>query len=172
MVSKFQMNCLIVGCCMLLFASATGCQSRNNNLKLTEPVSIAGEIFNLEVAADSYSRTRGLMERTQIDEYGGMLFIFGNEQVQQFWMGYCLVDIDVIFLDSSGVVTATHEMKCERLIGDDESEIRYRARLADYDSVLPAQFVIELRGGWLRQLMVKRGDMIELDLRRLKRLAH
>lgn len=172
MAGKRQVSYLIVGCCMLLFASATGCQSSSKNNKLTERVIIAGESFNLEVAADSYSRTRGLMGRTEIDEDGGMLFIFSNEQLQQFWMGYCLVDIDVIFIDSNGVVTATHEMKCERLIGDDESEIRYRARLADYDSVLPAQFVIELRGGWLERLKVKSGDRLELETGRLKRLLH
>ena len=112
------------------------------------------------------------MGRAQIEDDGGMLFIYGSEHVQQFWMGYCLVDIDIIFLDSNGIVTATHEMKCEQLIAEDESEIRYRARMTDYDSVLPAQFVIELRSGWLVRLNLKSGDMLELDIGRLKRLAH
>jgi len=156
---------------MLLFTFANGCQ-QSSSVKMTERVTIAGENFTLEVASDSYARTRGLMERKSIDEDGGMLFIYGYEQAQQFWMGYCLVDIDVIFLDANGVVTATHAMKYEPQIGADESEIDYRARMADYDSVLPAQFAIELRGGWLEKLQIKRGDRLTLDVSRLKRLAH
>lgn len=171
MVNKLLIKFIIMGCCMLLFALATGCE-HSLNVKLTERVNIAGETFNLEIAADSYSRTRGLMERANLEDDGGMLFVFHNEQAQQFWMGYCLFDIDVLFLDSNGVITATHEMKCELPIGDDESEISYRSRMIDYQSKLPAQFAIEIRGGWLARLNVNSGDKIELDLQRLKRLTH
>ena len=171
MASRLKVKYLLLGCSMLLFAFAMGCQ-HSSGVKMTERVTIAGENFNLEVASDSYARLRGLMEREHIDEDGGMLFIYGNEQAQQFWMGYCLIDIDVIFLDGNGVVTATHEMKYQRLIGDGESEIDYRARMADYDSVLPAQFAIELRGGWLAKLQIKSGDRLALDVGRLKRLVH
>lgn len=171
MVNKLHMKHFIMGFSMLAFALATGCQ-QSSNIVMIERVIIAGNSFNLEVAADSYSRIRGLMERASIEEDGGMLFVFKNEQAQQFWMGYCLFDIDVIFLDANGVVTATHEMKSELPIGDDESEISYRARMADYESVLPAQFAIELLGGWLARLNVNSGDKIALDLQRLKRLTH
>lgn len=171
MAGKLKVNYLLVGGCTLLFAFATGCQ-QSSSVKMTERVNIAGENFNLEVASDSFARLRGLMEREHIDEDGGMLFIFGNEQVQQFWMGYCLFDIDVIFLDANGVVTATHEMKCQQLIAEDESEIDYRARMADYESVLPAQFAIEIRGGWLARLKINKGDMLALEVGRLKRLVH
>jgi len=168
---KLKMKYLLLGCCMLLFALANGCQ-KSSSVKMTERVVIAGESFNLEVASDSYARLRGLMERENIDEDGGMLFIYGYEQAQQFWMGYCLFDIDVIFLDANGVVTATHEMKFEKQIGEGESEIDYRARLADYDSVLPAQYAIELRGGWLAKLHINNGDRLALDVGRLKHLVH
>ena len=171
MASTWKLNYLIVGVCTTFFAFANGCQ-QSNSVKMTERITIAGENFTLEVASDSYARLRGLMERESIAEDGGMLFIYGYEQAQQFWMGYCLVDIDVIFLDANGVVTATHEMKCQQLIGEGESEIDYRARMADYDSVLPAQFAIELRGGWLAKLHIKSGDRLALDVVRLKRLAH
>lgn len=171
MAGKLKVNYLLLAGCMLLFAFAMGCQ-HSSSVKMIERVTIAGETFNLEVASDSYARLHGLMEREHIDEDGGMLFIFGNEQAQQFWMGYCLFDIDVIFLDANAVVTATHEMKCEPPIAEGESEIDYRARMADYDSALPAQFVIELRGGWLAKLQVKSGDRLALDVGKLKRLAH
>lgn len=37
-----------------------------------------------------------------------------------------------------------------------------------YSSRYPAQFAIELRGGWLERLGLNRGDRVELPLTRLK----
>src|SRR5437867_3508275 len=55
----------------------------------TEKVTIAGEPFTLEIAADPSSREEGLMGRDHIDRQGGMLFVFPAAQVQDFWMKNC-----------------------------------------------------------------------------------
>jgi uncharacterized membrane protein (UPF0127 family) len=115
------------------------------------------------------------MGRSRIDESGGMLFVFPTKQVQRqaFWMKNCLVDIDIVYLDPLGKVTATHRMKAEPPQGHDESDAAYEARLRQhtYPSGYPAQFAIELKAGWLDQLNLKIEDRIELDLDRLKALA-
>ena len=136
-----------------------------------ETVEIAGERYTLEIAADDSSRTTGLMGREEISPEGGMLFIFRTAQVRQFWMGYCLINIDLIFLDPQGRVTATHRMKVEAPRRSDESEADYQGRLGGYGSIYPAQFAIELREGTLDRLDIQVDDRIELDLARLKALA-
>jgi len=136
-----------------------------------ETVVIAGETFELEVVADDATRRQGLMHRQSIPEHGGMLFVYPSCQIQSYWMGYCLVDIDIIFLDARGRVTAMHEMKAEAPRREDESEIEYRERLRSYWSNYPSQFAIELKGGWLDRLDLHVEDKIELDLERLKALA-
>ena len=137
----------------------------------TESVHIAGERFDLEPATDALSRRRGLMGRTQIPAQGGMLFVFTQPRTQSFWMGYCLVDMDLIFLDPQGRVTAAHRMKVEPPRRSDESEPAYKARLPGYSSVLPAQFAIELRAGTIDRLGLEVESKVELDLPRLKALA-
>ncbi len=112
------------------------------------------------------------MGRTEIASDGGMLFIFSTTQLRQFWMGYCLVDIDIMFLDPNGRVTATHTMKAEDPRKEEESESDYSARLANYPSVYATLFAIELRAGSIERLGVKVDDKIELDLGRLKAMAH
>lgn len=159
------------GLMVLAAASAAGCQ-RGQSISGTEQVIIAGELFHLEVASDDSTRTQGLMGRTEITSDGGMLFIFPTAQVRQFWMGYCLVDIDVIFLDRQGRVTAIHTMKTEDPRRENESELDYSARLAKYPSVYATQFAIELRPGSIERLGVAVDDKIELDLARLKAMAH
>jgi uncharacterized protein len=141
----------------------------------TERVVIGGHAFDLELAVDARSRERGLMERASVDEHGGMLFVFPNNLVQRqsFWMKNCLVDIDIIYLDPRGKVTATHRMKAEALKRADETDAAYEARLGQrtYPSGYPAQFAIELKAGWLDQLNLKVEDQVALDLDRLKAMA-
>ena len=113
------------------------------------------------------------MHRDSIPDDGGMLFVFPDDQVtiQRFWMGYCQVDMDIIFLDRQGRVTATHRMKMDQPRANDESEAEYDARLPRYSSGYPAQFAIELKAGSLDRLNVKVDERIELDLPRLKAMA-
>jgi uncharacterized membrane protein (UPF0127 family) len=138
-----------------------------------EAVTINGETFRLEVAADMATRVRGLMYRDSIPADGGMLFIFPYPEMQSFWMAHCLVDMDIIYLDAEGRVTATHRMKTIPPKGEDESEWAYqrRARAKTYWSMYPAQFAIELKAGTLDRLNLLTDDLIELDLERLKAMA-
>jgi uncharacterized protein len=161
---------------LLLGLAVCGCTASNSaapSKPRTEKVVIGGETFELELAADPESREKGLMHRTHIPDRGGMLFVFPDNQVrtQVFWMGHCLVDMDIIFLDRRGGVTATHRMKAQPPQRPDETDDQYRARIPHYSSGYPAQFAIELQAGSLDRLNVRVNDRIALDLERLKRLA-
>ena len=113
----------------------------------TETITIDGRTFTLELANTPARRQRGLMYRESVDPNGGMLFAFPYVTVRSFWMGWCLTDLDVIFVGPNGRVTATHQMKEELPQRPGETEQQYRDRLPDYSSRLPAQFAIELAGG-------------------------
>lgn len=157
---------------LAVLAAAPGCSEVRSGPQM-EMVIIKGETFHLEIAADETTRTRGLMHRQSIPEDGGMLFIFPRAEYQSFWMGYCLFDIDIIYLDAQGRVTATHKMKKRDPRQDDETVAEYeqRVRRDSYPSYYPAQFVIELPGGWLDRLNLRVEDKIALDLPRLKAMA-
>ncbi|OGV61742.1 MAG: hypothetical protein A3K19_00085 [Lentisphaerae bacterium RIFOXYB12_FULL_65_16] len=127
-------------------------------------VKIGDEVFQLEVATTSEEHSRGLMNRPEIPVDGGMLFVFAEEQVRQFWMAYTLVDLDILFLDSRGRIVAMHEMRAERAQSPAEREVDYFDRLPRYSSSKPAMYAIELRGGTLGALRAKVGDTVELQL--------
>jgi hypothetical protein len=155
---------LSFGCC--------GCADRDAEAatdKLT--VRIAQQTFALDVAADDASRMRGLGGRASIPSDGGMIFIFPEPLPLSFHMKDCLVDIDIIFIDARGRITALHEMKAQPLQRSGESDAAYAARLRNYSSGARAQFAIELAAGWIDRLGVRTEDRIELDLERLKGLV-
>jgi uncharacterized membrane protein (UPF0127 family) len=137
----------------------------------TEKVKIAGTEYTLKTAMDDKSRTKGLGGVDQIDEFGGMIFVFPNSLPRSFWMYGCTIDLDIAFLDPLGIVTAVHTMPKEAPRGANESDDAYGARLKRYSSVSPAQFAIELRPGSFQKLGIKRGSKIDLDLPRLKAAA-
>jgi hypothetical protein len=157
-----------LGLLLLLAVVAPGCARSDPNV---ETVVIGGETFHLERAADEAAREQGLMRRAALPEDGGMLFVFPQVARRSFWMGHCLVDIDIMFLDARGRVTALHRMKAEPPQDPGESDLAYDARMPRYESVYPAQFAIELPAGSLDRLGIRVDDRIELDLQRLKDLA-
>lgn len=137
-------------------------------------MAIGSESFKLEPALDEASRTRGLSERESIAADGGMIFVFPEPQILSFHMYDCKVDIDIVFLDARGRVTAKYTMAKEAPRGSDErkdveqEEIRYRNRLTKYSSRLPAVFAIELKAGSFDRLGIKVGDKIDFDAAGLK----
>ncbi len=161
----------VMALAIVALACGAGC-ARNSTGPQTETVTIAGEQFELELAIDLPTRTRGLMHRTYIPADGGMLFVFPRPEAQAFWMANCLVDIDCIFLDPQGLVTAVHEMKVEPPRVRTESEFAYQTRLPRYSSESPSLFCIELRAGSIDQLGIKPQQKIDLDLAWLKALPN
>ena len=143
-----------------------------------ESVEINGEWFQLELALDNETRFKGLSGRDHIEPDGGMLFVFPRAASQKFVMRDCLTDIDIIFLDPAGRITAMHHMPTEPP-RDPETEPLdsrglnqdYEDRLKKYPSRFAAQFVIELAGGTLERLNLSEGDLIKLDIDGLKARA-
>jgi uncharacterized membrane protein (UPF0127 family) len=137
----------------------------------TEEITIAGETFKLELAADAPSRARGLMGRKSIDDHGGMLFIYPASGILSFWMANCVIDIDLIFLDSHGRIVSMEKMKAEPPRQSGETQAAYESRLKRYVSRRPAHLAIELKAGSIEQLKLKTGQVIEADWKRLRALA-
>ncbi|MEE8458502.1 MAG: DUF192 domain-containing protein, partial [Phycisphaerales bacterium] len=134
-------------------------------------VEIANERFTMAVANDDAARIQGLKGVTEISPKGGMIFLFPNNQIRSFWMADCLVDMDVMFLDPQGRVTALHTMRVEPPIRADELRAAYERRLPRYSSSYPAQFAMEFRAGTLQRLGLEVNSKVALDLTRLKAVA-
>jgi uncharacterized membrane protein (UPF0127 family) len=65
------------------------------------------EFDNLEFAITDQEKQIGYMNREQICEKCGMLFIFEKEQLLSFWMKNTLVPLRITFIDQEGRVLNT-----------------------------------------------------------------
>lgn len=102
--------------------------------------------FNVEVADDPKERSQGLMFRESLAASAGMLFVYEGPQRAVFWMKNTLIPLDMIFMDSEGVVSRIHE----NAVPHDETGI---------DGGDGVQFVLEINGGFARRLGIDVGSV-------------
>ena len=103
--------------------------------------------IDIEVADTDSTRGRGLMQRSEIPDDTGMLFVFPAAQQQAFYMANTPRSLDIQFYaaDSTllNVAENTTPYSLANLVSDGE-----------------AQFVVEVPAGYTRRLGLVRGDRI------------
>ena len=107
--------------------------------------------INVEIADDSNERAEGLMHREKLGENNGMLFVFGNEDFQTFWMKNTLMPLDMIFIDKNfEIVEIRHAVPCKEM------------PCTLYSASKPVKFVLEVNGNFTLKNNIKTGDKIIL----------
>jgi len=113
------------------------------------PRGSAWVIFNsdtvlAEVADTPEARARGLMERTEVPDGTGMLFVFEELDTQQFWMRNTYVPLDIAFMDTEQKIVDIQAMEPET------EELT--------ESTAPALFALEVRQGWFEENGIQVGN--------------
>jgi uncharacterized protein len=103
--------------------------------------------FAVEIADDESERALGLMNRPEMAASAGMLFIYPSPRSLAFWMRNTLIELDMLFVDQTGVIRNIHE----RAIPLDETPIFGGDDLTH---------VLEINGGLAARLGIKVGDQM------------
>lgn len=111
------------------------------------------ELMNLEVARTPEARAMGLMDRTELGEGGGMVFLFDDPTTGAFWMKDTLIPLSIAFWEEDGDITDILDMRPCR---SDPCPL-YRASG-------PFVGAIEMNRGAFDRLGVEVGDTIEYRL--------
>ena len=85
----------------------------NVNRKHIRIITASGKTVELdvEIADDPAKRMRGLMFRSSIGEYEGMLFMFDKSEKHRFWMVNTTIPLDAIHFDENMTVVDIVEME-------------------------------------------------------------
>jgi uncharacterized membrane protein (UPF0127 family) len=136
-----------------------------------ERIVLLGEQFDAEFCFDETTRATGMGARDKFPEGTAMIFVHPRAIMLNYWMKDCLIDMDMIFVDGKGRVTAVHEATREKLRSTGETKERYESRLYRYSSRMPAQFVIELPPGSIKRLKPMVSQQLNLDWARYAQRA-
>ena len=101
----------------------------------------------VELADDEEERREGLMYRQSLEENSGMLFLYESERELSFWMKNTFIPLDIIFINSDfEIVDIHHAVPCRA------------DPCPQYVSKLPAQYVLEVNGGFAEKKGIEEGD--------------
>ena len=103
--------------------------------------------LDVEVARTSRDRAKGLMHRAVLGDIDGMIFIWQDAALRQFWMKNTPLSLDILFFDEDGV-----------LVHIAEAQIPFSESLIH--SLLPAKYVLELPAGDSARRHIAIGDRL------------
>ncbi len=122
--------------------------TKEGELLFTDSLGTLKAKIDLEIADTEYERELGLMNRNEMKENQGMLFIFGMQKYQSFWMRNTLISLDMIFVDSQKKIVTIH--KNTKTLSDQS-----------YPSSEPAMYVVEVLAGYTDKHNIQVGDKID-----------
>jgi len=126
-------------------------ESRN---KKEGKVCFKNNCFKVELAVTPEEQKQGLMFRKNLDQDEGMLFVFKEEEEYLFWMKDTLIPLDIIWINQNKEVVFI-------------SENTQPCSENDCNSINPdkkAQYVLELKGGRVRDIGLKIGDKMDIKI--------
>ena len=103
--------------------------------------------FAVEEATTPQQMSQGLMFRREMAADAGMLFEFPRLQTASFWMKNTLIPLDMLFIALDGTIADFHERAVPQ-------------NLDPINSDRPVIAVLELNGGTVARLGIKRGDHV------------
>lgn len=129
------------------------CQNKKFNLSVEEIeilTSAGNSVFvKAEIAQKEEERNYGFMNRKNIPEGTGMLFVFEKDQVLSFWMKNTPHPLSIAYIDRSGKIQNIFDMT--------------PFSLAPVKSTRSVRYALEVPQGWFEKTGIKTGDKIVLD---------
>lgn len=110
--------------------------------------------FDVEIADDESERAVGLMNRPELRQGTGMLFVYEEPQAVAFWMRNTLIPLDMVFMDEKGTVRHIHE----NAVPHDETPIP-GAKAGDPEP--ERLMILEIGGGEAARLGVAEGQSMK-----------
>lgn len=123
----------------------TGCGSASG--LPTTTLTVAGHPVTVEIATTTAQKSKGLMMRDSLGQDDGMLFVYPDDRIREFWMKDTRIPLSIAYLDRKGKIVKIADMH-----PFDESRT---------SSVYPARYALEVNVGWFAAHGIQKGAMVE-----------
>ena len=128
-----------------VFCKSTKLQTRNLTIIRKNGTTIS---VNAEIAIKPEELQRGFMERKNIPDGTGMLFVFQQEQYLSFWMKNTPTPLSIAYANSDGIICDIFDMK--------------PYSLENINSTVPVLYALEVPKGWFKKNNITVGDVINV----------
>lgn len=149
---RFAITLILIGA-VLFAACGTDASpfTPRDNSTITLQTDAGGIGVRVEVMDTDAEWKRGMMGRTELADGMGMLFVFPNEKIHDFWMKDTQVPLDMLFFDADlTLLHIQHNVPpCKR------------DPCPTFGSQVVSQYVLEVPAGWAKEHGVKLGDTLQ-----------
>ena len=114
-----------------------------------------GKTVEVEIADTVLKRTKGLMNRTSLDQNKGMLFVFNEATKQSFWNKNTFIPLDLAYFDKDMVLKEIYPLEAVSMMEKVQDTKTYPSKCL-------CQYVLEVNQGWFKRNKVKIGSKFQL----------
>lgn len=136
-----------------LFLSIILLSCKNSKLEKTNIIIFHNDneiaTVNAEIAKTAEQRNYGFMNRKNIPDGTGMIFIFDRDQILSFWMKNTPHPLSIAYIDSTGKIRDIFDMT--------------PYSLSSINSTVSVRYALEVPQGWYEEKGISIGDYISLD---------
>lgn len=135
---------------LLLLTPFLSCKTKKLPVKDIKIVRQDGTEFivTAEIAEKTEDRNHGFMERKNIPDGTGMLFVFEKDQILSFWMKNTPHPLSIAYIDSKGKIRNIYDMT--------------PYSLSSIISTVSVRYALEVPQGWYKKNGITEGDAIIL----------
>lgn len=135
---------------LILALTAAFVLDKQENLPIKELI-VGGSQLTIEIADTLATQRQGLSGRDKLDFDRGMLFVYEDKQIRNYWMKDMKFPLDVLWITDDKVVGLQENIQ---FMQDRASVERFRSKQA-------VDKVLEVQAGWIAKNGVKIGDMVD-----------
>ena len=135
---------------LLLLTPLLSCKSKKLPVKDIKIIRQDGTEFivSAEIAEKAEDRNHGFMERKNIPDGTGMLFVFEKDQILSFWMKNTPHPLSIAYIDSKGKIRNIYDMT--------------PYSLSSIISTVSVRYALEVPQGWYKKNGITEGDTVVL----------
>ena len=139
---------IIIIATLLLFTQFLSCKTKKLPVQTIKIIRQDGTEFSLEaeMAIKAEDRNHGYMERKNIPDGTGMLFVFEKDQILSFWMKNTPHPLSIAYIDSKGKIRNIYDMT--------------PYSLSSIVSTVSVRYALEVPQGWYKKNGITEGDTI------------
>ena len=93
---------------LFLYNNSVFAESYIENLEIINDIGKPIQ-YHVEVAKTDEEQAMGLMNRLDLKNNSGMLFLFDNEKKASFWMKNTFIPLDIIFINKNGSINKIYK---------------------------------------------------------------
>ncbi len=128
---------------------------KQQDLLFAPYLKVNDKIFNLEIAADAKTQAQGLSNRESLALDSGMLFIFQNYLIRNFWMNEMLFPLDIVWIKDNIVSDCAQNV-----------QLTTNNKVTRLSSPEPVNYVLEINAGLCQKYNIKSGTKVDINLQK------